>query len=81
MTDSAFAFGDGRTLIKRAATAGHSRTGHGRTFSALRRRLVARRFAAAQREHDRRDQTDAYLDRDGMPAADRIENLRLYAQR
>jgi hypothetical protein len=76
MTTSAFSFLNGRTSVG-AITNRRRRQAR----PAVRRRSGANPFTPVHRERDRRDGTDAYLDRTGMSSVDWLDGLTRQAQR
>jgi hypothetical protein len=72
MSTSAFPFLDGRTTLDDPVTrAPRRRTNRaGGVFEQVRRHVQRAQLSSGKREHDRRDETDAYLDRTGLSSVD-----------
>ena len=82
MTSSAFPFLDGRTSVDGPiARRPRGRGRHSGVLIHLRRRLHRADIGSAQRSHERRNETDAYLDRRGLSSVDWLEALARTGQR
>ena len=82
MTNSAFAFLNGRSYLETAGTtAGAERRRRSRTLNAARQRLAAKGSSSIEDQRVRRDRTDAYLDRTGMSSVGWLDGLTRLVQR
>jgi len=83
MSTSAFPFLDGRTTLEGAAprTPRHGTNRSGVVLTHLRRRFRREDLRRGGGHHERRDTTDAYLDRNGLSSVDWTETLTRQIQR